>query len=87
MFQPSIDAGEQSGVQTRLAAVNTFIVRADEKLTLCRTRPMLLFIPLMLGCFALLPRAQAVGPAPDGGYPRFNTAEGTKPTPQTVLNQ
>jgi hypothetical protein len=36
----------------------------------------LLFIPLMLGCFALLPTAQAVSPAPDGDYPNGNTAEG-----------
>jgi hypothetical protein len=27
-------------------------------------------------CFAFLPKAQAVVPAPDGGYPNFNTAEG-----------
>jgi hypothetical protein len=31
----------------------------------------LFLIPLVLGCFALLPRAQAVSPAPDGGYPNF----------------
>jgi len=37
----------------------------------------LLLIPLLLACFALLPAAQAVVPAPDGGYPGFNTAEGT----------
>src|SRR6266567_4412582 len=40
----------------------------------------LFLIPLVLVCFALLPRAQAVTPellpAPDGGYPGFNTAEG-----------
>jgi trimeric autotransporter adhesin len=30
-----------------------------------------------LGCFALCPVAQAVVPAPDGGYPGGNTAEGT----------
>ena len=29
-----------------------------------------------LGCFALCPRMQAVVPAPDGGYPGGNTAEG-----------
>ena len=29
-----------------------------------------------LVCFALSPKAQAVVPAPDGGYPNFNTAEG-----------
>ena len=33
-------------------------------------------ILLALGCFALLQRAQAVVPAPDGGYPGGNTAEG-----------
>src|ERR1700751_2208514 len=36
----------------------------------------LLLIPPVLVCFALLPRAQAVSPAPDGGYPGGNTAEG-----------
>jgi hypothetical protein len=30
-----------------------------------------------LACFGLLPRMQGVVPAPDGGYPGFNTAEGT----------
>jgi len=33
-------------------------------------------IPLMIACFALSPKAQAVVPAPDGGYPGGNTAEG-----------
>ena len=33
-------------------------------------------IPLVFVCFGLLPRAQAVVPPPDGGYPGFNTAEG-----------
>ncbi len=33
-------------------------------------------ILLTLGCFALPQRTQAVVPAPDGGYPGFNTAEG-----------
>jgi trimeric autotransporter adhesin len=31
----------------------------------------------LLASFALLPMAQAVVPPPDGGYPGFNTAEGT----------
>src|SRR5437016_12269986 len=31
---------------------------------------------LLIGCFTLSPRAQAVVPAPDGGYPGGNTAEG-----------
>jgi len=37
-------------------------------------RPML--IAFTLAFFALLPNVQAVIPAPDGGYPGFNTAEG-----------
>jgi len=38
----------------------------------------LLLIPLLLACFGLSPRAQAVVPAPDGGYPGGNTAEGAQ---------
>lgn len=41
-----------------------------------RTIPALL-IAVGLACFALLPIARAVDPAPDGGYPNNNTAEGT----------
>jgi hypothetical protein len=33
-------------------------------------------VALMLACFGLSPTAQAVSPAPDGGYPGGNTAEG-----------
>jgi hypothetical protein len=36
----------------------------------------LIFIPLVLMCVVLVPRAGAVTPPPDGGYPGFNTAEG-----------
>src|SRR5713226_8070742 len=39
-------------------------------------RLALLLIPLALAWLALSPTAQAVVPAPDGGYPNFNTAEG-----------
>jgi hypothetical protein len=35
-----------------------------------------LLIPLLLACFAISPMAKAVVPAPDGGYPGQNTAEG-----------
>src|SRR5258707_1288375 len=41
------------------------------------TAPPLL-ITLALIYFAILPKAQAVIPPPDGGYPGFNTAEGQK---------
>jgi hypothetical protein len=40
-----------------------------------KTTPPLL-IALTFLCFAVLPRAQAVVPPPDGGYSGFNTAEG-----------
>ena len=39
------------------------------------SRCSLIFISLFLAC-AFLPRTGAVTPAPDGGYPGFNTAEG-----------
>jgi Chaperone of endosialidase len=35
-----------------------------------------LFVAFTLICFVLSPRAQAVAPPPDGGYPNKNTAEG-----------
>src|SRR4051794_11596320 len=34
------------------------------------------FAALAIACFVLPPKAQAVVPPPDGGYPGFNTAEG-----------
>jgi hypothetical protein len=40
------------------------------------TPPLLITVALL--CFRLLPGAQAVVPPPDGGYPNFTTAEGTK---------
>ena len=39
-------------------------------------RGTLILIPVVLMCVAFLPGAQAVSPAPDGGYPGGNTAEG-----------
>ena len=39
-------------------------------------RSALLCLLLLIGCFELLPKAQAVSPPPDGGYPGGNTAEG-----------
>src|SRR5215468_1653012 len=35
-----------------------------------------LFVAFAIICFAFLPAAHAVVPAPDGGYPGFTTAEG-----------
>ena len=43
------------------------------------SRLALLLIPVLLACFALPPTVRALlpPPAPDGGYPNGNTAEGT----------
>jgi uncharacterized coiled-coil protein SlyX len=47
-------------------------------LTIFRSRSAPILIPLLLACFALAsaPTAFGVVPAPDGGYPGGNTAEG-----------
>jgi hypothetical protein len=42
-----------------------------------KNRILVAIVPV-LACFALLPGAQAVSPAPDGCYPNFTTAEGCK---------
>jgi hypothetical protein len=41
-----------------------------------KERTSVLFVSLLFACLALLPSVQAVSPAPDGGYPGGNTAEG-----------
>ena len=48
--------------------MNTLIRRKEMTLVFLRA--------LVFTCFGLLPRMQAVVPAPDGGYPNFTTAEG-----------
>jgi len=45
-------------------------------LTQLKKTTALLVIPLAFVCFALVQNTQAVVPAPDGGYPNNNTAEG-----------
>jgi Chaperone of endosialidase len=46
------------------------------RLIQCKTTILPLLIAGVLACFGLLPKAEAVVPAPDGGYPGGNTAEG-----------
>src|SRR4029079_10203250 len=41
--------------------------------------PSLSSVVFVLAWFAIAPLVRAVVPAPDGGYPRFNTAEGKNP--------
>ena len=47
------------------------LVQLNNSRTLCG-----LLMPLLVACFTLCPIAHAVVPAPDGGYPGYNTAEG-----------
>ena len=55
--------------------MNTIILPANSlhRWLLERALPV---IPLLLACFALSPKAQAVSPPPDGCYPGYTTAEG-----------
>jgi hypothetical protein len=41
-----------------------------------KQRTPIFLVALLLACFAIRESAHAVVPAPDGGYPGFNTAEG-----------
>ena len=41
-----------------------------------RSPTSVFLVSLLLACFAVSQLAKAVFPPPDGGYPRFNTAEG-----------
>ena len=41
-----------------------------------KTVTNILYAVIALACLELSPRAHAVSPAPDGGYPGGNTAEG-----------
>jgi hypothetical protein len=54
-------------------------IKEDSMTTSIRSKPATspVIIAFALLCFALLPKAQAVDPPPDGGYPIYNTAEGT----------
>jgi hypothetical protein len=59
-----------------LCAMKTTTLPLRNSMNRSALRRGLFLILLVLGCFALLPRAQAVSPAPDGGYSNGNTAEG-----------
>src|SRR5947199_1326048 len=60
-------------------------INAPTKTSITRRflRPTFIIIALALGCCALLPKAQAVVPPPDGGYPGFNRAAGPQ-APQSL---
>jgi uncharacterized coiled-coil protein SlyX len=62
----------------QLVTFQTTILRTRNSISRALWRHSFLLIPLVLGCFALTPTPNAFGvtPAPDEGYPGFNTAEG-----------
>ena len=57
-------------------AMKTTTLPLKHSVNLSLVRLAFLLIPLAVACFALSPTARAVTPAPDGGYPGRNTAEG-----------
>jgi hypothetical protein len=61
---------------TKLKTKNMKTLHLKHSINRSSLRLGLLLIPLALVCFAFLPTAQAVNPAPDGVYPGANTAEG-----------
>jgi hypothetical protein len=87
----AITAVQQSSLNKKMKTKNMTILHLREshgrsrlRLGLPRVQPIwiirrFLLIPLALACFALSPTPNAFGvsPAPDGGYPNQNTAEGT----------
>jgi hypothetical protein len=87
----AITAVQQSSLNKKMKTENMTILHLREshgrsllRLGLPRVQPIwiirgFLLIPLALACFALSPTPNAFGvsPAPDGGYPNQNTAEGT----------
>jgi hypothetical protein len=61
-----------------MTTMKTVITSQNSLLTILRSRSTLILVALTLGAFALAsdPTAFGVVPAPDGGYPGGNTAEG-----------
>jgi hypothetical protein len=62
--------------------MKTAITSHRPLLTIIRSRLSFIPVAIALACFWVAPIAQAVVPAPDGGYPGGNTAEG-----QAALSQ
>jgi hypothetical protein len=66
------------GAPLRLFQLKATTLSAGDSISRSPLRYGLFLIPLALAWFALSPTAQAqLSPAPDGGYPNDNTAEGT----------
>jgi trimeric autotransporter adhesin len=72
----AINAVQQSSLKQKLRTKNMTTLHLRKSIGRSPLRFRFLLIPLVLVCFAFSPTARAVLPAPDGGYPNGNTAEG-----------
>ena len=63
-------------LQKELEEKNMKTLWLEKSITRSPLRIGFILLAVLLGCFALSPGAEAVVPAPDGGYPNFTTAEG-----------
>jgi hypothetical protein len=75
----AVNAVQQSSLNKKMETKNITTLHSRKSIDRSPLRLGFLLIPLVLGCFALLPTPNAFGvtPAPDGGYFNGNTAEGT----------
>jgi len=72
----AVHAVQQFSLNKKMKTKNMTTLHLKHSINRSFLRLGLLLIPLVLVCFTLSPTARAVSPAPDGGYPGFNTAEG-----------
>ena len=56
--------------------MNLLSLSLESLLPLCRAR-LMIKVAIVVACCGLCSSIPAVSPAPDGGYPNNNTAEGT----------
>jgi hypothetical protein len=72
----AVNAVQKSNLNKKMKTKNMTTPHLRKSIGRSPLRLAFLLIPLALVCFALSPTARAVLPAPDGGYPGENTAEG-----------
>jgi hypothetical protein len=75
----AVNAVKQSNLNKKMKTKNMTTLQLRESSGPATAGRGFLLIPLVLACFALAPASRAFlpPPAPDGGYPNSNTAEGS----------
>jgi hypothetical protein len=75
----AVNAVKQSNLNKKMKTKNMTTLQLRESIGPATAGRGFLLIPLVLACFALAPASRAFlpPPAPDGGYPNSNTAEGS----------